>query len=78
VNAEITVLQSTIEELEQSRSEQSTRIDSLARVQRELETSLEKAHAKIGEDEQLLERARRAVTIGLSLLEDQKGNVLKD
>ena len=37
---------------------------------------MERATAKIATDEQLLERARRAMAIGLGLLEDQKNNAL--
>lgn len=42
-----------------------------------LEATLEKAKAKIADDDALLERTRRAMSIGLSLLEDQKKNTFE-
>ena len=44
----------------------------------ELEARIERAHEKIRHDEQLLERARKAMAIGMSLLEDQQQNQLED
>jgi hypothetical protein len=43
-----------------------------------LEERLDRAHRKIEGDEELLQRARRAMTIGLGLLEDQKNNALEN
>ncbi|MCG8557435.1 MAG: response regulator [Proteobacteria bacterium] len=48
--------------------------DAVQRYADELRAHSESLQGKLGRDEELLERTRRAITIGLSLLEEQKGN----
>jgi hypothetical protein len=61
-----------IEALSAIRDEQSARIELLDASERGLRERLGDAEGKIRGDEELLQRARRAFAIGLSLLEDQK------
>lgn len=81
LSAELSAARASLAEAEQRAGEQSERIATLEQqqrrledVQRDLEQRLDQAQAKIAADSQLLERARKAMAIGLGLLEDQKNN----
>jgi len=70
-------LTTTSSDLEDARGRIATlhgRVEELEKKGAELESSLAKAREKITGDDAILERARRALSIGLSLLEDQKSN----
>ncbi len=64
--------------LEREKNEQAVRIDSMTVNQRNLEGQLEKLELKVRADEQILERAKKAMSIGLGLLEEQAKNVVSD
>jgi chromosome segregation ATPase len=64
---------SQVERLEQSDRDHVKRIASLESSEVALKGCVERAEGKIQSDAQLLERAHRALSIGLSLLEEQKG-----
>ncbi len=74
-------LESTTSELESARATVASleaRSAELAAERALLNDALSRTREKIAGDEALLERARRAVSIGLSLLEDQKANGVPD
>ncbi len=72
VNAQLAAAKSEVEGLTAVREEQTARIAALETSEQDLRERLARAEGKIRGDEELLERARRAFAIGLSLLEDQK------
>ena len=53
------------------------RVASLEATKADLEGQLTRAREKIATDDALLERVRRAMSIGLGLLEDQKNNTFE-
>ena len=55
-----------------------SRVGSLVVVQSQLEAKLSGAMEKMANDEAILQRVRKAMTIGLGLLEDQQSNALED
>jgi chromosome segregation ATPase len=74
------LLQDQLEESESARTDAQARLakttaerDEKADLVSELQTAVDQALARRTADEQLLERARKAFAIGLSLLEEQKG-----
>jgi DNA-binding response OmpR family regulator/chromosome segregation ATPase len=74
------LLQDQLEESESARTDAQARLakttaerDEKADLVSELQAQVDQAMARRAADEQLLERARKAFAIGLSLLEEQKG-----
>jgi hypothetical protein len=55
-----------------------SRVGSLEAVKSQLESKLSMAVEKIATDEAILQRVRKAMAIGLSLLEDQEKNTYGD
>lgn len=62
--------------LESDKRDLTSRVGSLESVKSQLESKLSDAVQKIATDEALLERVRRAMAIGLALLEEQRNNVI--
>ncbi len=62
--------------LESDKRDLASRVGSLEAVKSQLESKLSDAVQKIATDEALLERVRRAMAIGLALLEEQRDNVI--
>jgi CheY-like chemotaxis protein len=62
--------------LESDKRDLASRVGSLESVKSQLESKLSDAVQKIATDEALLERVRRAMAIGLALLEEQRNNVI--
>ncbi|MFK7986925.1 MAG: hypothetical protein AB8I08_12950 [Sandaracinaceae bacterium] len=72
VKAKLAEREAEVQALETIRSEQSTQITSLEEQSHGLGSELASLRGKVSGDDEILERARRALSIGLSLLEDQK------
>ncbi len=62
--------------LESDKRDLESRVGSLEAVKNQLESKLSDAVQKIATDEALLERVRKAMAIGLTLLEEQRNNVI--
>ena len=62
--------------LESNKRDLDSRVGSLEAVKAQLESKLTDAMQKIATDEALLERVRKAMAIGLTLLEEQRNNVV--
>lgn len=62
--------------LEGNKRDLESRVGSLEAVKSQLESKLTDAMQKIATDEALLERVRKAMAIGLTLLEEQRNNVV--
>lgn len=77
LSSELAVTQSTVEDLEQTKQEHLSRIDVLVAAQRDLESELTRTQDKIKKDEEILERARKALTIGAMLLDEQQKNAVQ-
>lgn len=67
-----------VEELEEEKASLEARVRTLEEKARRLEGRLSGALEKIRADQEILERARRAMAIGLGLLEDQRNNALSE
>jgi len=67
-----------VEMLTGNKRDLESRVGSLEAVKSQLETKLSMAMEKIATDEALLQRVRKAMAIGLSLLEEQKSNTYGD
>lgn len=74
VDSDLTSLRSKHAELETQKLGVDAELQSTSTRAAELDVQLVKARAKVAGDEAILERARKAFAIGLSLLEDQKSN----
>jgi CheY-like chemotaxis protein len=79
------LLEEQLEEAESGRADAQARLsrvtterDQKAEQSEELQAQLNHLHAKRGSQEQMLERARKAVAIGLSLLEEQKRDAVDE
>jgi len=77
LRAQLSETKTRVEELEKIQRGQASKLTKLEGTKKDLEAQLNRALNKIESDSELLERARRAVAIGLSLLEDQDKNSLE-
>jgi len=75
---ELDASQTKVGILEGNKRELESRVGSLDAMRSQLESKLTMAVEKIATDEGLLERVRKAMAIGLSLLEEQKRNTYGD
>jgi chromosome segregation ATPase len=71
---ELDASQTRVEVLEGNKKELESRVGSLQASKSQLESKLSMAVEKMATDEALLERVRKAMAIGLSLLEEQQNN----
>jgi chromosome segregation ATPase len=71
---ELEASRSRIEMLEGNKKELESRVGSLDALKSQLESKLSMAVEKIAKDDALLERVRKAMAIGLGLLEEQEKN----
>ena len=71
---ELDASRTRLEVLEGNKKDLESRVGSLDALKSQLESKLSMAVEKIATDEALLERVRKAMAIGLSLLEEQQNN----
>jgi len=75
---ELDASRTTVGLLEGNKRDLQSRVGSLEAVKSQLESKLSMAVEKIATDEAILQRVRKAMAIGLSLLEDQQNNTYGD
>ena len=76
LDQELNAAKERVQSLEGTKQDLESRIGSLEAVKGQLETKLSDAMEKIATDDALLERVRKAMAIGLSLLEEQRNNAV--
>ncbi|MGB5284828.1 MAG: hypothetical protein WBN29_09945, partial [Polyangiales bacterium] len=74
LQSELDASRARVETLEGSTRELESRVGSLEAMKSQLESKLSMAVEKIATDDELLKRVRKAMAIGLSLLEEQEKN----
>jgi hypothetical protein len=71
-------LQDQLEEAEAARSDLEARVSRITSERDQLETKLDRAHVQRVAEQELLERVRKALAIGLGLLEDHKQGAVEN
>ncbi|NCQ60509.1 MAG: hypothetical protein GW913_07560, partial [Myxococcales bacterium] len=77
-NAQLAAARAQVDELSTEGKAKDGKIAELEAARASLEAARDRTQAKLDSDEALLERARRAMTIGLGLLEDQRQNAVAE
>ena len=75
---ELKITQSQLELTKNSEADHAVQLAQVEEMRDALKADLNAAVRKINEDSEILERARRAMAIGLGLLEDQKNNAVEN